>query len=153
MTVWVVVEDTQKAVGLALPKNLVPALIAGCANNPTSFEELLTSADFYAQGLASVVTNSLLDGDRGSANGKTSRSGHVAEEHPRRAIGQLLGRTGDDGLLYIDLNEQALVAHGRAAEITHKRGEVEITSHGNPTGRKVTYQLGQRWHITSQREV
>lgn len=153
MTVWVVVEDAQKAVGLTVPRNVVPALIAGCANNPTSFEDLLKAADFYAQGLASVVTDSLLDGDRGTLNGRRDRSAHLAEEHPRRSIGQLLGRTGDDGLLYIDLNEQALVAHGRAAEMVHKRGELEVISHGNPTGRKVTYQLGQRWHITSHREV
>ncbi|TAK34843.1 MAG: hypothetical protein EPO21_08150 [Chloroflexota bacterium] len=155
MTVWVVVEDAHKAVGLQLPLMIVSPLIAACASDPSSFEELLGSADFYAHGLAGAVTDGLLawdrrDGDRAASDKKVPR---IAEEHPKHDLGLLLGRAGDDGLLYIDLTEHALVVHGRVAEVVHKRGEVEIVDRGAPTGRRVTYQLGHNWQITAQRGV
>lgn len=155
MTVWVVIEDAHKAVGLHLPLTIVSPLIAACANDPNNFEELLGSADFYAHGLAGAVTDSLLAWDQrnGARSASTARDPQIAEEHPKHDLGLLLGRAGDDGLLYIDLTERALVVHGRVAEVVHKRGEVEIVDRGTPTGRKVTYQLSPNWHITAQRGV
>ncbi len=154
MAVWVVLEDSRWWIAFTVPLAWVPALVAACGGNPPSNEALLVASDFYRRGLAADVTDRLIEADRVRLGRRPpdERTGTVAEGS-RQAGTAPPARPAPDGQLHISLPKHAIAAQGRATELVHQRGELEIAEGDRGTGKYVTYQLPGEWNIRSAREA
>jgi hypothetical protein len=149
--------DSAGSVSFILLEEALPALLAACARNPATVNELLDRGDRYYSGLADHVRNGLAVFDEHNTAANPAKI-HEAfryfkphEQPPFRVIDEATReeslRPVHAGVVIFNLIAQRIVQLQNTSQTIERRGRGRVFEGDRPTGRTFVYQLPKSWAL------
>ena len=151
------IRDGQETVSFLAGRDTALRLVAGCAVNPLTLEELLLATEIYQRGIAAWLMGGLIEFDKAWRHGGKAYSetvfGPDADMANRPVAFQVVDELtetaahtpADGGLIMIDLPAHHLRVAG---DLTIPvEGQVLVHNGRRLTDQSITYILPQEWEI------
>ena len=144
-------QDSEKRITYVDRAELAPYMVAACATEPTSIEELLLAVEAYSPGMTARIMQGLLEYDAGLLTGveaDTAASSWYFKQPVLEVVNELsdlVALTPEaEGLVAIDLVSHEIIGRGSAKLLP--RGAVTIP--GARNRQQVAYVLSDSWTVS-----
>ncbi len=152
--------DARNTVSFVAPCDSLMPLVAGCARDPGSLEELLSLADQYASGIQETVLCSLAVFDEYNT-GSSFQQIHSALDHCRPhelpAFRVVDDRTREAslrpvhaGVVLFNLRAKRIVQIQNSFSEIPRRGKAQAAKPATPDRRVIRYELPSYWSLVPE---